>query len=421
LIFVFDRLNPALPTGYDFDVCNAEIVRQMTVQDGLLTLPGGMRYRVLVLPDSDRMTLEMLQAIQKLVRNGATVVGRKPAKSPSLAKYPASVQSVQAIANEVWGDCDGHAVDAHAYGAGWINWGGSMADTIEVPADFTSVPELWHPVDGRRETAGSYSTRDGVTTLPLRLDPSGSVFVIFRPPAKPADPIVSVHRAPEVVPVQGVLTAEATPVEIPPVATDRGVVMTAWRTGTYVATTTAGRTSNVVTGEVPGPLELTGSWQVGFPSGVGAPPTATLAQLVSWSDSNDEGIRYFSGTATYRKAFSLDGGLLVASGRIYLDLGTVKNVAEVSLNGHEFPVLWKPPFRVDITGAARTGENQLVVKVTNLWPNRLIGDQRLPVEQRVTWSSFSHYRPDSPLLPSGLLGPVLVRFAREVTLLPAAQ
>jgi hypothetical protein len=182
----------------------------------------------------------------------------------------------------------------------------------------------------------------------------------------------------------------------------------------YEVRTGAGASMKLAVSSLPPPLTLTGPWNLSFPPRLGAPDRAAFDHLISWSDATEDGIKYFSGTATYRQDFSLPADILAQGRRLYLDLGTVKNLADVTLNGQPLGVLWKAPFRVEITGAARAGINQLEIKVTNLWPNRLIGDQKLPEDKRIAWTSVSLYHADSPLLPSGLLGPVTVRAAQEL-------
>ena len=127
-------------------------------------------------------------------------------------------------------------------------------------------------------------------------------------------------------------------------------------------------------------------------------------------------MKYFSGTATYEKDVEIPAEYIGSDRKLFLDLGAVKNLAEVTLNGKSPGILWKEPFRVDITDAARAGTNKLVIRVTNLWPNRMIGDQKLPESQRITWASVQPYKADSPLLPSGLLGPVRLVPAQVLSL-----
>jgi len=189
--------------------------------------------------------------------------------------------------------------------------------------------------------------------------------------------------------------------------------------------------------DLPAPQTVTNAWKLSFPPNWGAPPSVTLDQLISWTDHTNAGIRYFSGTATYEKDLEISADRLKTGAELWLDLGAVKNFAEVSLNGQDCGVLWKPPFRVDITAAAKPGVNQLVVKVTNLWPNRLIGDEQLPPDckwngdqlaawpqwlldgqpsptGRLTFTTWHHWTKNSPLLESGLLGPVTLRTAEII-------
>jgi hypothetical protein len=197
------------------------------------------------------------------------------------------------------------------------------------------------------------------------------------------------------------------------------------------------KTLHVHAADLPASQEVTGAWKLSFPPGWGAPPSVTLEQLTSWTDHANDGVRHFSGTATYEKEIEISAERLSAGRELWLDLGAVKKFAEVSLNGRDLGVLWKPPFRVSVTAAAKPGLNKLVVKVTNLWPNRLIGDEQLPPDcqwkgkqlagwpqwlldgkpsptGRLTFTTWHHWAKDSPLLESGLLGPVLLRTAETI-------
>jgi len=188
---------------------------------------------------------------------------------------------------------------------------------------------------------------------------------------------------------------------------------------------------------VPAPQEISGGWNLSFPPHWGAPPSVELEKLISWPDHTNDGVRYFSGTATYEKKIEIPADRLHPDCELWLDLGAVKNFAEVSLNGKDLGVLWKPPFRVNITSVAKPGVNKLEIKVTNLWPNRLIGDEHLPPDcewddkqikawpqwlldglpsptGRLTFTTWHHWSKDSPLLESGLLGPVTLRTAEII-------
>ena len=221
------------------------------------------------------------------------------------------------------------------------------------------------------------------------------------------------------------------------VATDGSPVVTAWSNGRVTLRTAGGKALRAIASDVPALQTVTGPWQLNLPPDWRAPPSVTLEQLISWTDHTNDGVRYFSGTATYEKEIEIPADRLSPGRELWLDLGAVKNFAEVSLNRQDFGVLWKPPFRVNITRAARPGVNELVVKVTNLWPNRLIGDEQLPPDcewngqqlkawppwlrdgqpsptGRLTFSTWHHYTKDSPLLESGLLGPVTLRTAERI-------
>jgi hypothetical protein len=401
------KVRPEPPAGYSHDYVDTTVLlTRMSVKDGRIVLPDGMSYRVLVLPENvDRLTPPVLRKIRDLVADGATVVAPRPKGSPSLAGQPASDEEVRAIANEVWGAIDGRSITEHAFGKGKVYWGRPLEEilaTEKTAADFLhSRPaidttlvwihrrlaeadiyfvanqndrpedvlasfrvegkgaELWHPVTGTIEP-GAYTTANGRTTVPLHLDPYGSVFVVFR-------------------------KAAGTPSRTIPKATS-----------TLLAT-------------------VAGPWTVGFPPTWGAPPQVTLAALSSWTKLPDVGVKHFSGTAAYTKDLEVKAEWIRPGARLLLDLGDVKELAEVSVNGKPVGVAWTPPFRVDVTGALQPGANRLEIKVTNLWTNRMIGDQELPRERRYTFSTYDPYDKTSPfgrrtgpnqLITSGLLGPV---------------
>jgi len=186
--------------------------------------------------------------------------------------------------------------------------------------------------------------------------------------------------------------------------------------GVFEAKTVSGKSLRAEIGEVPKPVEIAGPWQLSFPPKWGAPETVPLEKLISWTDHADEGVKHFSGTATYSKEFAWDGKGAAPGVRFLLDLGSVREIAQVKLNGKDLGILWKPPFRVDATGALHPGKNALEVRITNLWPNRLIGDAGLPKEKRFTWAAFEPFKAGDALFPSGLLGPVALQAVVETVL-----
>ena len=156
----------------------------------------------------------------------------------------------------------------------------------------------------------------------------------------------------------------------------------AWRAGAYEVKPADGKTDRVQVKDAPSAVEIAGPWEVHFPPKWGAPEKISLDKLTSWTEQSDPGVKYFSGTATYVKEIDISSDTLSANRSLYLYLGRVKNLAQVKLNGKDIGILWKPPFRVDLTGIASAGKNSLEIRVTNLWPNRLIGDEKIGLDAR---------------------------------------
>lgn len=205
--------------------------------------------------------------------------------------------------------------------------------------------------------------------------------------------------------------------------------------GRYTFTHASGKTKSLSIASIQKPIEVSGAWKVSFQPHRGAPAEATFDSLISWPKHEIPGIKYFSGTATYHKKINIPASYLGDNKFLQLDLGRVDVIAEVRLNGKDLGILWEAPFRVNITGAAKEGDNELEVRITNLWPNRMIGDEQYPDDcewngngptlkkwpdwvlkgeprpskDRLTFTTWKHWHKDSKLLPSGLLGPVVIR------------
>ncbi len=191
----------------------------------------------------------------------------------------------------------------------------------------------------------------------------------------------------------------------------------AWQPGDYTITTAAGRTRAISVPEVPGTVLLAGPWEVQFTPGWGAPNKVTFDELTDWTQRPEEGIKHYSGKATYQKAFDLPVSVLRNDGsQFMLDLGKVHDLATVRLNGQTLRTLWLAPWRLDVTKAVRPGKNVLEVEVVNTWHNRLVGDKALPEAQRQTYLTADTVAKNSPLLPAGLLGPVTVQTVRVLML-----
>jgi hypothetical protein len=463
-----DELDPPLPPGYDFDACDAAALLQARVEGGRIVLPSGMSYRVLL---ASRATVRpaVLRKIAELTLGGAVVVGPRPQQSPSLADLGAGDHQVWDLGEQLWGPCDGVNVKEHTAGKGQVYWGLSFPEIFKrlgLAPDFAwearsgdaevlyihrriedadvyfvsnqklrtepiaarfrvgdRQPELWDPVTGAITRPAVYKASASGVEMSLSLDPAGSVFVVFRDPA-PARRVVALSGEVDLsYGAGGKLMARV------------------WQPGAHTLAFDDGSRREVPTQPVPSPIEIAGPWNVEFPPKLGAPPSASFPKLVSWTQRPEDGIRYFSGTATYTREFELSAETLGPDREVWLDLGDVQVIAEVRLNGQDLGILWKPPFRLNTTAALKPGANRLEVRVTNLWPNRMIGDEQLPdsmpwtrrrplpsrwpdwllkgeprPDGRVTFCTRKAYAKDDPLLPSGLLGPVRLTFARTVDL-----
>lgn len=456
--------NPLAEQGYDYDVTNREVILQrMSVRDGRLVLPDGMSYALLVLPDREEIDLEVLQRVEQFVRDGAVVLGRKPSKATGLAGYPERDGQVRQIADRLWGDADGRTVFEHRLGHGRVLWGlepravlanmglapdfryaGTTAETAwdfihrrtddadiyfvrnrgavwaEGEATFRvrgRVPEFWDPANGQLTPQFVYRVTDDGLNVPLRLAPHGSLFVVFRESPAALPPLTLTAHPEEAgdagAPAPGMGGAEV-------VGWDgRNARLLVSQPGRYRLDAAEHRVGDVHVEHLPGPRELAGAWQVGFRDPFGQTCEAEFEQLTSWAAHPDETIRYFSGIGSYRRRFEVPADWLDDNRRVRLDLGRLWAVGEVWVNGRSLGVLWKPPYVIDVTEAVQAGENQLEVKVANTWSNRLVGDARLPPDQRQTRTNVTHNNGvawrETPLLDSGLFGPVRISVAEIVS------
>jgi len=449
---------PGLGAGFDYDIINTEVLlKRLSVENGWLVLPDRMRYRLLVLPDSDMINPAALQKIAELAEQGATVIGRRPSRAYGLENFPYGDSLIIHLAGKMWGDCDGVAVKQRKYGAGRIICRQSAGQVLAgdgIPPDFEyrgrhenmaidyihrrleredepvdiyfvinsgdsweeidgtfrvadRRPELWDPVTGAIENQYIYSLSEGRVTMPLRLAPYGSAFVVFQ---KPLPPVSVAHLSRD---EEGVFPKNNTPagdrpaldiVSLDEISLSLGI----WRGGNYRIQLSDGRSVSPRAVKVQTPVSITGPWTVKFPAGLGAPDSVIMERLISWTESSSEGVKYFSGTAEYHTEFTIEPSFINQNTQYYLDLGAVKDLAEITLNGGSSPVLWKPPYRANITPWLRAGQNRLSIKITNLWPNRLIGDQQLPRSERIGFTNIAKFTSDSPLFESGLLGSVQI-------------
>ena len=387
---LFGEKLPAIPEGYNYDFVNADaLINMLSVSHGRVTTPSGMNYRVLALDsNSIHMSLPVLRKISELVNAGAIVAGPRPVGTPSLSD---DLQEFTTLVNQLWANEKG----VTNMGKGKVYAGQSLEEVLNMleirpdfqynkPQDDTRLmfvhrkmeqvefywinnrnnrvedleatfriqgkeAEIWHPETGKIGQA-SYSIADGFTKVPLHMEPNDAIFVVFRNKAKEKS-----RTIPEV-------------------------------TETQLAV-------------------VNGPWEVSFQPDRGAPETAAFDALSSWSENPDPGVKYFSGMANYTTTVQAPDDWFQSGAQLWLDLGSVKNLAEIVVNGKSLGIVWKIPFKVNVTDAFKPGENIIDIKVTNLWVNRLIGDQQ-PGATKLTYTTMPFYRADSPLMPSGLLGPV---------------
>jgi hypothetical protein len=389
---------PELPRGYSFDYINAEVImNRLSVKDDNLILPDGMSYKLMVLPPLKTMRPELLRKIKELVAQGALVLGQPPDHSPSLQNFPTADEEVKSLSAELWGEADNKFVKFVKSGKGMILniddlqpvfkqiglvpdvsvpenlpllWIHRRLTDTEIyfvtnqsgnPVSFDAAfrisgwkPEFWDPTNGTIRDLPAFIQKDKITTVPLKLDAYGSAFIVFR---------------------------------------KRGYALSGRMKANFPEPDTL--------------VTIKTSWEVSFDRAMRGPESPVkMTVLEDWSQNSDERIKYYSGIAIYKNSFVINE--IRQKEKLYINLGDVRIMAEVKINGQMAGGVWTPPWQVEITNLVKPGENSIEVDVVNNWVNRLIGDSRLPDKDRRTWINVNQIRPDDPLQPSGLMGPVSV-------------
>ncbi len=387
---------PELPDGYSYDYINAEvIVNDMEVEDGKLVLPSGASYRLMVLPPLDTMRPAVVAKLKKLVKQGGAVYGPKPVKSPSRQDYPECDDQVRSLADKIWGrdyaggklniksgrgrvfnDVDlqdvlgelkvGKDFDLEHDSVLWTHrtmpgmevyfLSNQSDEKIDIQPTFRVTglrPQIWDAATGAIRRLHEYEPTVRGTRLEVMLEPGQSQFVVFT-----NDSTDDVH---------------------------------------------AGYSGNFPSRKAL--KELDGSWRVVFENPViNVRQEQTLETLIDWTDSQNDTIKYYSGTAEYTTAFTLDS--IPAGQDVFIDLGRVGVMAEVTVNGEFAGGTWMHPHVLDVTDLLRPGKNTLEIEVVNLWRNYLVKDKSLSEEQQKTWLVVSDVKQNESLQPSGLIGPV---------------
>lgn len=411
-VFLKEEL-PELKYGYDWDKCSKDVLLDRASFDGeKIVLPDGMSYKLLMITPQKAIDLSVLKKVEALVIAGLTVIGPRPDEATGLTGYPESDKELREIAGRLWGKIDGTSVTENRVGKGRVIWGQNVNDVLaamKVQPDFGynsqrtetvmdyihratlkediyfvanrtannedimasfrvtgKVPQLWNPITAEIREIPDYREENGRIFLPLHFAPEGSIFVIFKSGSSPKK--------------------------------------TAAKNGGAISFTD-GQPARVI--------ELKGKWELYFNPKWGGPEKLEIDELKSWTQFSDSGIRYYSGTARYLKTFDLSAKDIKGR-KLMLDLGNVKDMASIKINGHQCQVMWCEPFSFDITSFVREGLNELEVEVVNMWANRLIGDGKLPETQRLTKTNVIKFNaPDAEkyLRESGLLGPVVIKIS----------
>jgi len=478
-VFLKEEL-PELNFGYDWDKCSKDVILNRVSFDGeKIVLPDGMSYRVIMIPDEKAIDLNVLRKLEQLVKNGMTLIGHRPTEAAGLTGFPKSDQELKEITSRMWGNYADTTIVEKQYGKGRVVWGKNVNQVLaemKVMPDFQfkgthpeaaldyihrttsdqeiyfvsnrfaqmkfndfeyrylkglpdryeqvecsfkvsgKVPEFWNPITGEHQEIMTYREENGRTIIPLLFEPEGSKFIVFR----------NASQKPHVIEIskdgKSIFTGFSFDVKIHSYIDFRrnGDKVTAeiQEPGTYNVTWSDGRKDQFKSKNPNESVEFSGEWNIQFDPKWGGPENVKTDQLKSWTDFDDTGIKYYSGTATYHKNFDLSPDDLKQH-KLLLDLGNVKEMASVKINGNQMQVLWCAPFRFDITPFAKEGTNELEIEVVNMWPNRLIGDSKLPETQRITKTNINKFNgPDADqfLRVSGLMGPVNISMVKEYEL-----
>ncbi|HSP42290.1 MAG TPA: glycosyl hydrolase [Luteolibacter sp.] len=378
---------PGLGTGYDFDVIDANaLITRLSARDGRLVLPDGKSYALLALPEQKRMPVEVLRKLKQLTGEGATILGPRPERSFGAKPTVEEEAEFQALVGELWGNNkirhdvtprealaamaigpDFHVVDEAQRGD--FDYIHRSTEDLEIYFVYNKTMEprtldavfrvsgrkarLWDPVSGRIEQRGSFRVAESGTRGIFDLPPAGSMFVVFG-----NDPVAT--HAETFDPIE--------------------------------------------------PIAVDGPWTLRFPDGWGVDPAPMVIDtLECWTRSETIAVKHFSGIASYETTLKIPQDITKTGQPLWLDLGDLRETARVTLNGRDLGIVWTPPYRVRIDGALQLGDNSLKVEVANLWANRLIGDLKHPDRGTYTRTNvISVFKPDNPLLPSGLFGPVRI-------------
>ncbi len=439
-----------IPKGYKFDAINSHaLLNRLTVENGLFTLPNGLKYKVLLLPPSDKMSVEVIEKLRSFVSQGGIIIGQKPQNVYGLHDLEANRIALQEIAGELWNNnrkgkiyADGTMQEVLKKEGIFPDFSYKANETTEIvfchrkignkdvyflsnqnkkPVTIDAIfrqygktPEIWDAETGEILKQNLYVERKNGIAFPLSLRSLASKFVVFTPGKE--NHFVSVeHENTTLYPYQDNITSL-------PFCTQVDGKMAFSRQGAYSFKTSKDKKVEYKIPAIPEAMQIQPPWKVSFDQKWGGPASITFDSLFSWTDHTHTGIKYYSGTAVYSKTIHIKQSMISEKTKVLLDLGRVREVAEVFVNGKQVAVLWNPDFICDISKYVNTGDNNIKIHVTNTWNNRLAGDDLHPGNERYTYFPLKGYRKDSErrqykekdMMVSGLLGPVKICFSRVI-------
>ncbi|MGB7394007.1 MAG: glycosyl hydrolase [Pricia sp.] len=451
---------PEIPKIINFDNVNTDVLlNRIIIENNELVLPEGTSYKILVLKNVETISMPTVRRILEIAKSGVPVVGEKPKylsgynrSEEDVATFKKLIAELQPLIGETkdWKGVmesakiipdlalvNGEGIDyAHRRTTDADIYFLFNPDTIQskwFDLNFrveNKIPELWNPMTGEiHRNAHFFPIKNGTKTT-LSLNAGESVFVVFRESADDINPISF-----DVKDVDFSLTDADS------------IQATVSESGKYYVPLASRNTWSIDAEDIPEAIPVLGNWEVSFDDKGGFGKTLQFDELMDWAVHPKDSVKYHSGTASYKKSFTLPDAIVRQDLMTILDLGEVHIVADVKINGEEVGVLWMPPFEVDVTNYLKSGENVLEIAVTNQWSNRLIGDQRYPANdggyklgphratdltmpqwytnneprpegKRTTFTTAPFYSKDDPLMPSGMLGPVQLNFSKIVTYQP---
>ncbi len=448
--FYRDDFEPNIPNETNFDNVNADVlINDVAIKNGQLMLSNGTTYKVLVLKNCEKISLQSLEKIHKIALSGIPVVGLENIEPSGYLVSTALKSTFKKLVSEIKKQPKTYA---------YFNWSRIFSEnSITTDLDFTErddmlythrkdgntdiyffynrdkttttfecvfniegkIPELWNPVTGAIQKLAQFKNEKGLTKTWIPLEGEESVFVVFRESSKGINSVKlegnnNDNKAVFVLNEKNELTLKATD------------------NGAYSAILNSGKKQEVEVKNILKPFTLEGAWEVEFLKENNFEATISFDKLIDWKDHPNVNVKYYAGTAIYRKNFNFDKKEIAKEERYILDLGEVSIAAEVILNGENLGVLWMSPFKIDITKELKKGVNNLEIRVTNQWTNRLIGDERFPAidgydkegltmpnwyinnqpmpkSERTTFTTANFYNKNSLLISAGLIGSVKIK------------